>query len=504
MSPQDDSTPPVTSRSSAGSAGAGWEPPAPERLQGMLQGYEVIEIIGRGGMGAVYKARQISLDRVVAIKILPPAIWDDEEDYAERFRTEARMMAKLMHPGMIAVFDFGETPDGQLYFIMEHVAGTDVSQMIAKQGMLPPLHALAIAAHVCDTLRYAHEHGIIHRDIKPANVMVDLEGRVKVADFGLAKLASQDTSQSKSKMTLGTPDFIAPEALIMGAAVDHRADLFSLGVMLYEMLTSRVPHGDFVPPRNIVPGLDKRFDAIVARAMQREPEARYQSAAEFRKALDHILAVPVVVEKPGTGSARPGRRGAGAISSNAAPKGHPIALMAAAVVTMAAIGAYFLFRGSPPQEIAREAREEPAVVSRDVSPLTAAAPKEKPKPKPVKPATQPVIADATHSPQPVAKKAAPPPMPEVPATPQPETETTRKLRELEGQFQAAFDRDVTKVHETAVASLDGKYGAALERALTTAKNAGNLPEALALRDEKERVESHQSLPAEDASDLPES
>lgn len=269
-----------------------WKPPSPAQLQGLLQGFEIIELIGCGGMGAVFRARQISLDRMVAIKLLPHPQWDSNDDNAKRFRQEAQMMARITHPGIISVYDFGETRDGQLFFVMEYVRGVDVAQMIIQQGKLQALHALSIAAHVCDTLRYAHEHGIIHRDIKPSNVMVDMEGRVKVADFGLASLAAQDASQDDST-TLGTPDYVAPEALVIGHTVDHRADLYSLGVMLYEMLTGKVPGNPVVPPCSVVPGLDKRFDTVIKRALEADPNARYQNAAIFRKDLDQILSVPV-------------------------------------------------------------------------------------------------------------------------------------------------------------------------------------------------------------------
>ena len=147
-----------------------WEPPAPADLEAMLPGYTVEKLIGQGGMGAVYKGVQTNLDRPVAIKILPADIEKEDPTYDERFRNEAKLMARLLHPAIVTVFDFGETPDGQLYFVMEYIDGTDIHQMISSQGKLSAEHALSITAHVCDALAAAYALGIVHRDIKPANV----------------------------------------------------------------------------------------------------------------------------------------------------------------------------------------------------------------------------------------------------------------------------------------------------------------------------------------------
>lgn len=291
MEPSD---PPLPS-TPPGSPSGPWQPPTPEHLQTLLPAYEILAMLGRGGMGAVYKGRQKSLDRLVAVKILPPDLDDTEANYTARFQNEARTMARLNHPGIVGVFEFGKTPEGQLFFVMEYVDGTDVAQMIKAQGHLPPDHALAIAAHVCDALGYAHSHGVIHRDIKPANVLINMQGQVKVADFGLAKQADAgaSTALTKTNQAMGTPDFIAPEALILGLTVDHRADLYAVGVMLFQMLSGRVPRGLFQMPGVSSGGaIDPRFDAIITKAMQTEPSQRYQSAAEMRRDLDVILMTP--------------------------------------------------------------------------------------------------------------------------------------------------------------------------------------------------------------------
>ncbi|MBL9180194.1 MAG: protein kinase, partial [Verrucomicrobiaceae bacterium] len=280
----------------ASTPGKIWQPPTAEELQPELPAYEILGLLGRGGMGAVYKARQKSLNREVAIKVLPPMAAEDDGTmhFADRFKAEAQAMARLNHPGIVAVHDAGETPGGLLYFVMEMVQGTDVSQMIRSAGRLPPEHVHAIAAHVCDALAYAHANGLIHRDIKPANIMVDTQGRVKVADFGLAKAVDAQTGFTQSNMAVGTPDFVAPEALIPGMPVDGRADLYAVGVMLYQMLTGQIPRGAWQPASVVAPGTDVRFDQIIVKAMAYDREQRHSSATELRQHLDTLLmpAVP--------------------------------------------------------------------------------------------------------------------------------------------------------------------------------------------------------------------
>lgn len=171
---------------------AAWVPPTLEELEVLLVDYHFVEILGRGGMGVVYKAQQRSLDRPVAVKILP--IQEDTlgAGFTERFRNEARLLARMNHPGIVHVYDFGETGTGLLYFVMEYVDGTDVARILASEKKLSPAHAASITADVCAALHYAHELGVVHRDVKPANVLVGKDGQVKVADFGIAKAAGLD------------------------------------------------------------------------------------------------------------------------------------------------------------------------------------------------------------------------------------------------------------------------------------------------------------------------
>ncbi|MFC5456845.1 protein kinase domain-containing protein [Prosthecobacter fluviatilis] len=299
------SSPDPLPRSSSAGGRLRWEPPSPEELQKLLPQYEINSLLGRGGMGAVYRGMQVHLDRPVAIKILPPGLDDADATYSERFRNEALALAKLNHPGIVGVYDFGCTSNGMLYIVMEFVDGTDVAKMLAKQGRLPSAHAMAITAHVCDALKYAHERGIVHRDIKPANIMVGFDGVVKVADFGLAKMGQggQNTGLTQSGVAMGTMHYIAPEALTLGVSVDHRADIYAMGVMLYQMLTGALPQGMFKLPSVLVPGLDPRYDGIISRALLNDRELRHQTVVELRRELDAILTQPVVKVDAAAGKA---------------------------------------------------------------------------------------------------------------------------------------------------------------------------------------------------------
>jgi serine/threonine protein kinase len=272
----------------SGSGTHAWTPPSIAEMARLFPQHEILRMLGRGGMGAVYQARQLSLDRLVAIKLLPLEVSADR-DFAERFRREARAMAKLSHPNIISVFDFGETAEGHLFFVMEYVDGMTLHDLIHLGEPLGPADALACVEQVCDALGYAHGKGIIHRDIKPLNVMVDREGRVKVADFGLARLLDNDPAQwgtTMSGVVMGTPDYMAPEQK-RGSHVDHRADVYAVGVLLYEALCRELPQGAFALPSKRC-GLDKRLDQIVTKALASRPDERFQSTVEMKAALASI------------------------------------------------------------------------------------------------------------------------------------------------------------------------------------------------------------------------
>ena len=263
-------------------------PPEPKELAEKFPQLEILELLGQGGMGAVYKARQRQLDRLVALKILPPDV-GQAEAFAERFIREARSLAKLNHPRIVSVFDFGQTEDGLCYFIMEYVDGTDLRHVI-QAGERGPDEALAIVPQVCEALHYAHKKGIVHRDIKPENILLDKEGNIKIADFGLARLLDKPTTAytlTQAGQRMGTPHYMAPEQIEGAHEVDHRADIYSLGVVFYEMLTGELPIGRFAPPSQKVQ-IDVRLDEIVLHTLEKEPERRYQHANEIKTDVETI------------------------------------------------------------------------------------------------------------------------------------------------------------------------------------------------------------------------
>ncbi len=240
-------------------------PPGPAELAPHFPQLEMLRLVGQGGMGAVYQARQPKLDRLVAVKILPPEVAHGS-GFTERFSREARALARLSHPNIVTIFDFGAA-DGLYYFSMEYVDGKNVRDLLEASRLDPQL-ALKIVAQVCDALQYAHDEGFVHRDIKPENILLDSKGRVKIADFGLARLVGLTPTYltlTGSQEVMGTLYYMAPEQLKRTHEVDHRADLYSLGVVFYEMLTGELPVGRFAPPSQRA-SVDPRLDAIVLRA----------------------------------------------------------------------------------------------------------------------------------------------------------------------------------------------------------------------------------------------
>jgi serine/threonine protein kinase len=247
---------------------------------------EIIELLGMGGMGIVYKARQPQLDRLVALKILP---MDSARhpSFAERFSREAKALARLNHSGIVDVYDFGQTGP-YYYFIMEFVDGMNLRQLLDSQTVTPR-QTLELVMQICTALQYAHDEGVVHRDIKPANILVNKKGQAKIADFGLAKLlgATPDTMLTTTQAAMGTLNYMAPEQRENAQGVDHRADIFSLGVVFYEMLTGEVPMGRFEPPSKKVQ-VDVRLDEVVLRALEREPARRYQHASDLKSGVEAI------------------------------------------------------------------------------------------------------------------------------------------------------------------------------------------------------------------------
>ena len=268
-----------------------FSPPLPSDLAAHFPQLEILELLGQGGMGAVYRARQKTLDRVVALKVLPPEVGQDPA-FAERFTREAQALARLTHPNIVMVFDFGET-DGYYFFIMEYVDGVNLRQSL-HAGRLTPEQALAIVPQVCEALQYAHDQGIVHRDIKPENVLLDKRGRVKIADFGLAKLLGRPggrLSLTGTGQVMGTPHYMAPEQMEKPLTVDHRADIYSLGVVFYELLTGELPIGRFAPPSQKT-NVSVDLDQVVLRTLEKEPDRRYQHASEVKTAVEALGGMP--------------------------------------------------------------------------------------------------------------------------------------------------------------------------------------------------------------------
>jgi predicted Ser/Thr protein kinase len=233
---------------------------------------EVIELLGQGGMGTVFKVRQKNLDRLAALKVIPPQAALDPT-FSERFAREARALARLNHSSIVTVYDYGQL--GGFYFLlMEYVDGPNLRQLMRNER-IAPREALAIVPQICDALQYAHDQGVVHRDVKPENVLLDRTGRVKIADFGLAKLlgaSPADFTLTHTQQVMGTPRYMAPEQIERPSTVDHRADIYSLGVVLYEMLTGELPIGRFAPPSQKVE-VDVRLDEIVLRSLEKGTSA---------------------------------------------------------------------------------------------------------------------------------------------------------------------------------------------------------------------------------------
>jgi len=298
-----------------------FSPPSAADLAPLFPQLEILELLGKGGMGAVYKARQTQLDRLVALKILPPGV-GTEPTFAERFTREAKALARLNHPGIVTLYEFGQVSaattnrapeiQGPLYFfLMEFVDGVNLRQLMAH-GRVSSREALAVVPQICDALQFAHDQGIVHRDIKPENILLDRRGRVKVADFGLAKIvgsaasgaqsSSADQSDESAKpayvgdlteagKVMGTPQYMSPEQIQAPGDVDNRADIYALGVVFYQMLTGELPGKPLEPPSRKVQ-IDVRLDEVVLRALEQKPELRYQQASAIKTQVETIALRP--------------------------------------------------------------------------------------------------------------------------------------------------------------------------------------------------------------------
>lgn len=547
------------SESSPDPGPAGFTAPGVEELNARLPQFEFIEQIGLGGMGAVYKARQPKLNRFVAIKILP-RVENDDFGFAERFEREAQSMARLSHPHIVPVYDFGETDDGQLYIVMEYVEGADLHQLI-HGGQLTPAHFFSWIPQVCSALEYAHDHGIVHRDIKPANILINLEGQVRVADFGLAKLTSSDRKNSSlthKSLSMGTPDYAAPEQIDAEREVDGRADIYALGVVIFQMITGKVPRGAFRNPSEENPAYDAKIDAVVLKAMQSDPADRYQHATEISTALEKIHH-------------RPANDTAAIPVAALAPEKNPYRLIGlAAIITVSLVAIIAIImamnpstpsppadkpvsgtepsapkkvepptrpeteperrpgkasskpesesRPAPEQHVARTSSAKPT----PTPPPSPAATKPSPKPdkKPTPPAANSTPAGAPKPPlagdripnKPMrrmfAKRLAEPrdpnqPSPDKPALAEtPEEEIPAEVAEVQARFEELFAATVEAPYAESVANLDQFYLNYLDSAEAAAQASAALDDLVALRAERQRIEAHQPMPEVDADDTP--
>jgi serine/threonine protein kinase len=281
-------------------------PPSVEDIMRMmpLGRYSVQARVGMGGMGTIFRGTQLSLGRPVAIKVLRVS---DGYDYAfeDRFRREAKAMAQLSHPNIVAIYDYGHLGSEFLYFVMEFVDGMDMGE-IMRQGRMTTDLALQLIPQICQALEYAHSKGIVHRDIKPANIILNRQGEVKVTDFGLAKnFVKTPTMVTETHMVMGKPEYASPEQYDMHREVDHRADIYAVGVMAYQMLTGALPRGSWLPPSQLRPGLNGRIDGISTRAMIQDRTQRYQSITDMRRALEAVLVPPLQPAAPARRSSPP-------------------------------------------------------------------------------------------------------------------------------------------------------------------------------------------------------
>jgi len=502
-------------------------------LEGQQLGeFEIIEHLGKGGMGAVYKARQTSLNRLVALKTLQASLAGNA-DYIARFRREARAAAVLNHPNLVRVHSAGES-EGLYWFAMEYVQGESAKVRLKREGRLDPLEAMAIAIHVATALDYGwRKAALIHRDIKPDNIFLSAEGEVKLGDLGLAKSVGQEQGLTETGSAMGTPHYMSPEQARSMKHVDLRSDIYSLGCTLYHLLSGQPPYvgtrsvavmlkhlSEPVPDlRSVWPECPSELAAAVVKMMQKQPEDRPQSyeevIADLRRAYDVWSGAraptenaaeprPVAIQKPVGGKRK---------------RALPVALVVAAVAASAAVVAWFSFapweKTGPirqverpeTQRVAQDHEQSAAVAVADTPPAVASAkavavattPQPAPIPVPTTPAPVP----------PPAAQATPAPSMPVPsppatstaarsATPKPATEVEKWFAQVDGAQQQVFQKQVLEPFEAGVTSLRVRYLASLDAAIARASAAGQVAETLSWRSERQVFEQAQNVAEDDA------
>ena len=350
------------------------ELPLPEELTQLLPAgaYKIESFLGQGGMGAVYKGMQVRLKRPVAIKIMRRDMGKDY-DFEARFEREAQAMAKLNHPNIVSVIDFGEAGADYLYIVMELIDGADLMDVI-RGGQMTQEMALTLLPQVCDALQFAHDHGIVHRDIKPSNIMLTRDGRVKMCDFGLAKRYDVESSfRTQTGTGMGTPDYAAPEQFDPKANIDHRADIYALGVMIYQMITGQLPRGVWKPPSQRAE-ISPQWDDIVSRAMQSDPSDRYQQASEVKTDVSGIPLAESRLSRQAAEAAAAKAPQPRALASTPTKSRAPllIGLIIGAVVI--AVSAFFALRGTAPRSGGLQPPSQAAAITPGSSPIPGSAP----------------------------------------------------------------------------------------------------------------------------------
>lgn len=418
--------------------------PDARQLNELFPAYEIEGLIASGGMGAVYCALQKSLDRTVALKILPKELSKDAA-FCSSFQAEAKAMARLNHPNLIGVYDFGEVDD-MLFIIMEFVPGQSIYHSANGQA-IDPREVARLVTRICEGLSHAHENGIIHRDIKPSNILLDFNIQPKIGDFGLARPVERKIQEGEE--IFGTPHYTAPEVVNAPQTVDHRADIFSVGVLLHELLTGKLPADDPRLP-SLISKCDPRFDRIVKKATSPDPKARYGSAKEIVEALSAIttskeaqLARPVVAgPRPEVSRVPVGKRPKPIVDTKKS-SGSSFAFILALAAVGGGLYYYHKNHGLPFLESPKTV--EPVVVS------DATEPEPAPEPTPeIEPPSEP-----TTSPEKLA--AAPVPEPAKPTEPAPTIETPQAPK----MDMSAFYQRVRKIMQDRAKSEISQYQFAL-------------------------------------------
>ena len=441
--------------------------PSVEEMNAILPQYAFEKLAAYGGMGAVFRGRQRSLDRLVAIKILPPE-FGAEPEFAERFKSEARAMAKLNHTNVVGVYDFGITTGGHLYLVMEWIEGPTLHELIHK-GSIPVRKVAHLGMQLCDALAYAHSHKILHRDIKPGNIMINQDDQVKVADFGLARPITGEAEENP----FGTPDYAAPE-IMARQAVDQRADIFAAGVVLYEMLTGRVLKS---PRRSVTEyaPVSKRWDDLIDQATHADPAKRIQDALELRARISQVITPNTesvaVLEVVADAVAVPGKKAIAPMH---------LAMIGAALIIVLGIVIGTLAKPEPEkprkQKIAAqkpEVKPSPKVKSKS-EPLMVKDSEKKPEPlvgmpqsESKKKASQPLTSAPSMAVAPAPVQSPPEPAPETPLEAMQRLEARDpELTKLVTAFAQEWAANDVLDTELERRDLAAKYIPALQRSLT--------------------------------------